>query len=71
MPSLRKGLRLLLEPGMEATIHRLALKEGRPLTAMCNRLLGEAIASRQAAQHQTLEVQRLAQLLKTPSDATP
>jgi hypothetical protein len=71
MPSNRKGLRLLLEPGMEHQIHQLALKEGRPLTAMCNRLLGEALAARQAAAHQVDEVRRITEILKTPTNVEP
>jgi hypothetical protein len=51
----------------EHFIRNAALKEGRKLSDMTHKLLSEAIQARQAAQHQTAEVQRLASLLREPT----
>jgi hypothetical protein len=59
--------RLTPTVGEEHFIRNAALKEGRPLAGMLHKLISEAIQARQAAQHQTAEVQRLATLLRTPT----
>jgi hypothetical protein len=71
MASVKQQVRLLLDDPTAHALYHLSLRESRSLAGTCMVLIKESLASRRAAQHQTLEVQRLAQLLKTPSDATP
>lgn len=60
----RRQLRLILPPGINHSMRSLALKEGRSKSAMCVRLIAEAIDARNvAAQSQPEDLKRFLSLL--------
>lgn len=64
MPTARRSLRLILEPGIEHQIEQLSKREGRSLAGICNRLLSEALSARRGA---SAEIARLVESIKAPA----
>ena len=63
--------RLNPTPIEEAFVREAARREGRELSQMVHRLLGEAILARQVAASQVEQVSRLTQMIRGESDGYP
>jgi hypothetical protein len=62
------SVRIRLSDAEGREIHQMALRENRSQSSAISLLLREALSARRAEKMQAAEVQRLAQLLRTPSD---